>query len=148
MKIERSAYLDDCFDYLFSIYIVFALAVIGRYVAIFWRSLRPAGRQADIADDAAPPDDALVSDLDCRHRAGDQVTVGGETFVIQDEPERRDPDRLVWTLDVRPAEGDAQERAWQTRRKVPPARMRFSSCPSWPARVGRSGHDLRGTAVS
>ena len=34
---------------------------------------------------------------------GDQLTVGGESFVIQGEPERRDPDRLVWTLDVRPA---------------------------------------------
>ena len=34
-------------------------------------------------------------------RPGDQLTVGGETFVIQGEPERRDPDRLVWTLDVR-----------------------------------------------
>jgi hypothetical protein len=30
----------------------------------------------------------------------DQLTVGGETFVVQGEPERRD--RLVWTLDVRP----------------------------------------------
>ena len=30
-------------------------------------------------------------------RPGDQLTVGGETFVIQGEPERRDPDRLVWT---------------------------------------------------
>jgi ParB-like chromosome segregation protein Spo0J len=26
-----------------------------------------------------------------------------QTFVVQGEPERRDPDRLVWTLDVRPA---------------------------------------------
>ena len=34
-------------------------------------------------------------------RPGDQLTVGGGTFVIQGEPERRDPDRLVWTLDVR-----------------------------------------------
>ena len=34
-------------------------------------------------------------------RPGDQLTVGGATFVIQGEPERRDPDRLVWTLDVR-----------------------------------------------
>jgi hypothetical protein len=32
--------------------------------------------------------------------AGDQLTVDGQTFVIQGEPERRDPDRLVWTLDV------------------------------------------------
>jgi hypothetical protein len=28
-------------------------------------------------------------------------TVGGETFIVQGEPERRDPDRLVWMLDVR-----------------------------------------------
>jgi len=36
-------------------------------------------------------------------RPGDQLIVGSDTFVIQGEPERRDPDRLVWTLDVRPA---------------------------------------------
>jgi hypothetical protein len=36
-------------------------------------------------------------------RLGDQLTVDGQTFVIQGEPERRDPDRLVWTLDVRSA---------------------------------------------
>ena len=36
-------------------------------------------------------------------RPGDQLTVGGETSVVQGEPERRDPDRLVWTLDVRQA---------------------------------------------
>ena len=36
-------------------------------------------------------------------RFSDQLTVAGETFVIQGEPERGDPDRLVWTLDVRPA---------------------------------------------
>jgi len=36
-------------------------------------------------------------------RPDDQLTVGGETFVVQGEPERRDPDRLVWTLDMRPA---------------------------------------------
>jgi hypothetical protein len=34
-------------------------------------------------------------------RLGDQLSVGGETFVVQGEPERRDPDRLVWTVDVR-----------------------------------------------
>jgi hypothetical protein len=32
----------------------------------------------------------------------DQLVVDGRTFVIQGEPERRDPDRLVWSLDVRP----------------------------------------------
>jgi hypothetical protein len=35
-------------------------------------------------------------------RADDRLTVSGDTFVIQGEPERRDPERLVWTLDVRP----------------------------------------------
>jgi hypothetical protein len=32
---------------------------------------------------------------------GNQLTVGGETFVVQGEPERRDPDCLVWTIDMR-----------------------------------------------
>ena len=36
-------------------------------------------------------------------RPDDQLSVYGQTFVVQGEPERRDPDRLVWTLDVRPA---------------------------------------------
>ena len=36
-------------------------------------------------------------------RPDDQLTVGGKTFVVQGEPERHDPDRLVWTVDVRPA---------------------------------------------
>jgi hypothetical protein len=36
-------------------------------------------------------------------RPDDQLTVGGDTFVIQGEPERRDPDRLVWGFDTRPA---------------------------------------------
>jgi hypothetical protein len=36
-------------------------------------------------------------------RPDDQLIVDGQTFVIQGEPERRDPDRLVWSLDVRPA---------------------------------------------
>jgi len=34
-------------------------------------------------------------------RPDDQLTVGGETLVIQGAPERRDPDGLVWSLDVR-----------------------------------------------
>jgi hypothetical protein len=36
-------------------------------------------------------------------RPDDQLTIGGNIFIVQGEPERRDPDRLVWTLDVRPA---------------------------------------------
>jgi hypothetical protein len=34
-------------------------------------------------------------------RPGDQLAVGGDTFIIQGELERRDPDRLVWSLDTR-----------------------------------------------
>jgi hypothetical protein len=34
-------------------------------------------------------------------RPGDQFMLGDETFVVQGEPERRDPDRRVWTVDVR-----------------------------------------------
>jgi hypothetical protein len=36
-------------------------------------------------------------------RSGDQLALDGETFLVQGEPERRDPDRLVWSLDARPA---------------------------------------------
>lgn len=34
-------------------------------------------------------------------RPGDRLTLDGVDYVIQGEPERRDPDRLIWTLDVR-----------------------------------------------
>jgi hypothetical protein len=34
-------------------------------------------------------------------RPDDQFVVHGQTFVVQGEPERRDPDRLVWLLDCR-----------------------------------------------
>jgi hypothetical protein len=36
-------------------------------------------------------------------RPGDELTLGSVTFVVQGEPERRDPERLVWSLDTRPA---------------------------------------------
>ena len=36
-------------------------------------------------------------------RPGDQLALDGETFIVQGEPERRDPDRLVWSLDLRSA---------------------------------------------
>ena len=34
---------------------------------------------------------------------GDQITVGADTFLVQGEPERRDPNQFVWTPDVRAA---------------------------------------------
>jgi hypothetical protein len=36
-------------------------------------------------------------------RPCDQLIADSQTFVVQGEPERRDPDRLVWTLARRPA---------------------------------------------
>jgi len=38
MKVERSAYLGIRFDWLYSIYLVFAVAMIIRHAAIVWRA--------------------------------------------------------------------------------------------------------------
>jgi len=46
--------------------------------------------------------EARVSELD-QPRSDDLLTIDGADFIIQGEPERRDPHRLVWTLDTRPA---------------------------------------------
>jgi TRAP-type C4-dicarboxylate transport system permease small subunit len=40
MKVEATAYLKIRFDYLFSIYVIFALATIARYIWILWPQLR------------------------------------------------------------------------------------------------------------
>jgi C4-dicarboxylate transporter, DctQ subunit len=40
MKVERTAYMKIRFDYLYSIYVVFAVAMIGRYLWIGWKALR------------------------------------------------------------------------------------------------------------
>lgn len=40
MKVERTAYLKIRFDWLFSIYLVFAVAAIVRYLWLAWRALR------------------------------------------------------------------------------------------------------------
>lgn len=42
MQVERSSYLKIRFDHLFSIYLVFAVAVIGRHLWTLWRQWRPA----------------------------------------------------------------------------------------------------------
>lgn len=54
MKVERSAYMDIRFDYLFSIYVVFACAVIVRYSRILWRSIRGNTDTAETADETGP----------------------------------------------------------------------------------------------
>ena len=48
MKVESTAYLKIRFDWLFSIYLVFAVAVMVRYLWILWHLLR--GREVDEAD--------------------------------------------------------------------------------------------------
>ncbi len=40
MKVERSAYMHIRFDWLFSIYLVFVVAVIVRYIWLSWQVLR------------------------------------------------------------------------------------------------------------
>ena len=46
LKVERSAYLGIRLDYLYSIYLVFAVAAIVRYAALTWRAIR--GKAPDI----------------------------------------------------------------------------------------------------
>jgi len=48
MKVERSSYLKIRFDWLFSIYLVFAVAVIARYLWMLGRLLR--GEEPSAAD--------------------------------------------------------------------------------------------------
>lgn len=40
MKVEKTAYLKIRFDYLYSIYVVFVLAVIVRYIYLAWHTVR------------------------------------------------------------------------------------------------------------
>ena len=49
MKIQSTAYLKIRFDWLFSIYVIFAVAVVCRYAWLLWRALRGRPRKdADI----------------------------------------------------------------------------------------------------
>jgi TRAP-type C4-dicarboxylate transport system permease small subunit len=50
MKVEKTSYLKIPFDWLFSIYILFAVAILVRYLWILSQLLR--GREADEADPA------------------------------------------------------------------------------------------------
>jgi TRAP-type C4-dicarboxylate transport system permease small subunit len=40
MRVERTAYLKIRFDWLYSIYVVFAVAIIARYLWLAWSALR------------------------------------------------------------------------------------------------------------
>ncbi|MBI1622295.1 TRAP transporter small permease [Aquamicrobium zhengzhouense] len=46
MKVEKSAYMKIRFDYLYSIYIVFAVAMIVRYIWIAWLAVRGQAPEA------------------------------------------------------------------------------------------------------
>jgi TRAP-type C4-dicarboxylate transport system permease small subunit len=48
MKVERTAYLKLPFNWAYSIYVVFAVAVIARYLWLGWRALR--GNEPDAID--------------------------------------------------------------------------------------------------
>ena len=48
MKVESTAYLKIRLDYLYSIYVIFAVAVIARYIWIVWHALR--GKAPDAFD--------------------------------------------------------------------------------------------------
>lgn len=48
MKVESASYIDVRLDYLFSIYVIFAVAMIVRYLMLMWQAIR--GRSPDIAD--------------------------------------------------------------------------------------------------
>ena len=46
MKVQSTAYLKIRFDWLYSIYVIFAVAVLVRYAAILWWALRGKGPEA------------------------------------------------------------------------------------------------------
>jgi TRAP-type C4-dicarboxylate transport system permease small subunit len=47
MKVEKSAYLGIRFDYLYSIYVIFAVGAIIRYAWLGWRAVR--GKAPEVA---------------------------------------------------------------------------------------------------
>lgn len=53
MKVEKTAYLKIPFDWLYSIYVLFAVAVILRYLWILWHLLRRQGA-SDTATGSKP----------------------------------------------------------------------------------------------
>ena len=50
MKVEKTAYLKIRFDWLYSIYVAFLVAILARYVWLAWRALRgsPPGEEGGI----------------------------------------------------------------------------------------------------
>jgi TRAP-type C4-dicarboxylate transport system permease small subunit len=53
MKVERSAYLHVPINYLYSIYVIFAVACIVRHAWLIWNAVRgrsPSAEPAEVAD--------------------------------------------------------------------------------------------------
>ena len=50
MKVEKSSYLNIRLDALYSIYVVFAVALVVRYLWLLWQALRGANEDGDAAD--------------------------------------------------------------------------------------------------
>jgi TRAP-type C4-dicarboxylate transport system permease small subunit len=50
MKVERSSYLHIRLDWMYSIYILFAVAVIVRYLWILWRLVRGKDLETSAGD--------------------------------------------------------------------------------------------------
>lgn len=48
MKVQQTAYLHIRYDFLYAIYIVFVIAIVGRYLWLLWASLR--GRAPTVAE--------------------------------------------------------------------------------------------------
>jgi len=55
MKREKSAYLGMRFDYLYFIYVIFAVAIMVRHVRLAWRALRGAVDEASPLDGVGEP---------------------------------------------------------------------------------------------
>ena len=53
MRVQRTAYLHIRFDWLFSIYVAFAVAAIARYLWIGWRVLMQADKPPDVTTPAS-----------------------------------------------------------------------------------------------
>jgi TRAP-type C4-dicarboxylate transport system permease small subunit len=56
MKVERSAYLDIRRDWLYSVYVIFAVAVIVRYGWLLWRAIKGGDAEPSaVASEARAP---------------------------------------------------------------------------------------------
>ena len=55
MKVEKSSYLNIRLDWLYSIYIVFVIAIILRYLWLLWEALRGELPPEETADGEKKP---------------------------------------------------------------------------------------------